>query len=252
MKNLISILGLILLFSGSLQSQDNLWLSGYMCCSSALGGMTMDVSNDTPTISLVNRPMWMDCTNAVISAPDGSLLFYTNGDYIANRYDDTLLNGSGISPGPYAALYPNGQPLQQLACILPFDYGHSQLYHLFHGAYDGTAPSGQPKFLYHSVIDMSLDSGRGAVVIKSDSILADILTVGQLSACRHANGRDWWLVMPKYNSNWYHILLVTPYVVIDYPQQIGPITALRSGADRPPSHLTAAGMYDMTGKMDSR
>lgn len=184
----------------------------------------MDVSASTPIVTSSNCPMNFSATNALISSPAGSLLFYTNGNYIGNRNYDTLLNGGGISPGYYAGLYNfSGQPVQQGASILPFDFGHSPLYHLFHMAYDGTAPSSQPKFLYHSVIDMSLDSGRGAVVDKSDSLIQDTLTVGQLTACRHANGRDWWLVLPKYNSNLYHILLITPYEITDFPQQIGPV-----------------------------
>lgn len=184
----------------------------------------MDVSASTPIVTSSNCPMNLSATNALISSPAGSLLFYTNGNYIGNRNYDTLLNGGGISPGYYAGLYNfPGQPVQQGASILPFDFGHSPLYHLFHMAYDGTAPSSQPKFLYHSVIDMSLDSGRGAVVVKSDSLIQDTLTVGQLTACRHANGRDWWLVLPKYNSNLYHILLITPYEITDFPQQIGPV-----------------------------
>ncbi|HRH67223.1 MAG TPA: T9SS type A sorting domain-containing protein [Bacteroidia bacterium] len=224
MKHLFCLCGAICLLTGTSFAQDNLWMMGYYCCSATLGGMTMDVSASTPIVTSSNCPMNFSATNALISSPAGSLLFYTNGNYIGNRNYDTLLNGGGISPGYYAGLYNfSGQPVQQSASILPFDFGHSPLYHLFHMAYDGTAPSSQPKFLYHSVIDMSLDSGRGAVVVKSDSLIQDTLTVGQLTACRHANGRDWWLVLPKYNSNLYHILLITPYEITDFPQQIGPV-----------------------------
>lgn len=224
MKHILNIFLFIVICMSHAAAQDNLWIAGYYCCSAQLGGTMMDVSQDTPVVSTVSRPMSLGGTNAVIADPGGSILFYTNGNYIANRNDDTLLNGFGISPGYYAGLYPLCQELQQCASILPFDFGHSPLYHLFHMAYDGNFPSGQPKFLYHSVIDMSLDSGRGAVIIKSDSIIADTLTVGQLTACRHANGRDWWLILPKYNSNVYHILLVTPYEIIQSTQQIGPVT----------------------------
>jgi hypothetical protein len=44
---------------------------------------------------------------------------------------------------------------------------------------------------------------------------------GQLTACRHANGRDWWIVMPKLFENAYHILLFTPNGIEKKVRKIG-------------------------------
>ena len=44
-------------------------------------------------------------TNAVMSDKSGNLLFYTNGVYIANVNNDTMLNGAGLNPGPFTNNY---------------------------------------------------------------------------------------------------------------------------------------------------
>ncbi|MEP6794517.1 MAG: T9SS type A sorting domain-containing protein, partial [Saprospiraceae bacterium] len=33
---------------------------------------------------------------------------------------------------------------------------------------------------------------------------------GYIQACRHANGRDWWVIVPEWNSNCYYTILVSP------------------------------------------
>jgi hypothetical protein len=55
---------------------------------------------------------------------------------------------------------------------------------------------------------MLQDSGRGKVVqINQPIINLDTLALGMLSTCRHANGRDWWLIVWKYDSNKYMPIL---------------------------------------------
>ncbi|MFK8004954.1 MAG: T9SS type A sorting domain-containing protein, partial [Saprospiraceae bacterium] len=57
---------------------------------------------------------------------------------------------------------------------------------------------------------MSLNGGLGAVVEKNQVIIDDILTVGQITATKHSNGRDWWILFRKYESNQYYRILVSP------------------------------------------
>ncbi len=55
---------------------------------------------------------------------------------------------------------------------------------------------------------MSLDNGLGAVTAKNNIILADTLDWGGITACRHGNGRDWWIIVPKAFYDCYYILLL--------------------------------------------
>lgn len=41
----------------------------------------------------------------------------------------------------------------------------------------------------------------GRVVEKNISVIKDTLTYGRITAIRHANGRDWWIMVPQFYSN---------------------------------------------------
>src|SRR6476620_2713060 len=82
----------------------------------------------------------------------------------------------------------------------------------------------QPLELRYSIVDMSLDTGLGGISDKKIVVLQDTLVWGFLTACKHANGRDWWVIAHQYYSNRYYKLLITP-VGIEGPfiQDIGSI-----------------------------
>jgi len=70
---------------------------------------------------------------------------------------------------------------------------------------------------------MSLDGGLGGIVPGKKDLIAyyDTLIYGRLTAVKHGNGRDWWVIDHKSNTNIYNKLLVTPDTMILYQQQIG-------------------------------
>ncbi|MBK6640365.1 MAG: hypothetical protein IPG39_03600 [Bacteroidetes bacterium] len=60
--------------------------------------------------------------------------------------------------------------------------------------------------------------------------MVDTLTRGRLTTCKHANGRDWWLISHKYRSNIYYKFLITPDTILGpYTQQIGIVTSNYDG-----------------------
>jgi WD40 repeat protein len=78
--------------------------------------------------------------------------------------------------------------------------------------------------LYYTLIDMTLDTGLGGVVTKNNAILNTVLLPIGLTGCKHANGRDWWLVCHEQGSNRYYKFLITPYGILGpYSQNIGKI-----------------------------
>src|SRR4030095_3575322 len=54
-------------------------------------------------------------------------------------------------------------------------------------------------------------------------IIEDTITQGRLTACKHANGRDWWVITHKFYSDIYYKVLVQPDTTIVISQAIGPI-----------------------------
>ncbi|MBL7928411.1 MAG: T9SS type A sorting domain-containing protein [Bacteroidia bacterium] len=87
----------------------------------------------------------------------------------------------------------------------------------------GSQIFGQALSIPYSIIDMSLDGGLGGIVPGKKDLIAyyDTLIYGRLTAVKHGNGRDWWVIDHKSNTNIYNKLLVTPDTMILYQQQIG-------------------------------
>ncbi|HRH66378.1 MAG TPA: hypothetical protein PLU53_08780, partial [Bacteroidia bacterium] len=189
---------------------------GYESGYPGYGGTNIDFSSGFPDTQYVNRGMNFEMTNASISDSNGQLRFYTNGVYIANRNNDTLMDGDSLNPSQYTDDFsPYGLKITQGDLILPALYDTSA-YYLFHETiYTMQLMFGvyiyQPKELYYTLVDMRLDSGKGGVVFKNVPVISDTLLVGGLTACKHANGRDWWIICHRYDSDIWYTLLLTPY-----------------------------------------
>ncbi|MCX6291757.1 MAG: T9SS type A sorting domain-containing protein, partial [Bacteroidetes bacterium] len=65
--------------------------------------------------------------------------------------------------------------------------------------------------------------GLGGIIAnkKNISIINDTLTLGRITACKHANGRDWWVVVHRANSDQYYKMLITPDTILTSSQSIG-------------------------------
>ncbi|MBL0103914.1 MAG: hypothetical protein IPP51_09245 [Bacteroidetes bacterium] len=197
-------------FSSAGQGINNLWLMGYDCCNPPFSGMNLDFSSGSLVMTPIQRYMNFNCTNGEICDSHGNLLFYSNGIYIANSLDDTMQNGSGLNPGAFTT-YRNeyGLSLPQANLIIPFPEDTSK-YYLFHETCDDWHQTYSTFYLYYSVIDMSLNNGLGAVVQKNNVLLQDSLVEGRITACKHANGRDWWIFAPRFMNGMMYEYLVTP------------------------------------------
>ncbi len=165
----------------------------------------------TPNVYPTIRPMNFSLTEGAISDTSGNLLFYTNGCYIANALNNEMYDGDSLNPGSCidnnCALY--GGTVQDGNLILPAP-GYKDIYYLFHESCDYSSPELEPSKLYYSIVDMSQQGGLGAVIEKNQVIINNVLTIGFLSAVKHANGRDWWIVTHNLTGNIFYTLLLTP------------------------------------------
>ena len=214
------------------QQNDNYWPLGYDSYSgnSFFGGLEMTFPQNIATLDTHSRKMSFVFTNAAISNDTGQLLFYTNGVYIANAQDDTMMNGSGLNPSWYTTqFYNTGLRKPQANVIIPMP-GNDSLYFLFHETADYPASLNRPKYLFKSTISMYGDNGLGEVILKNHVVLDDTLYPGALTLTRHANGRDWWLLAPRWGSDiGYYTLLITPDTIQQTNYQIFPFDGLQGG-----------------------
>ncbi len=178
----------------------------------------------TDTFSISSRG---SCAN--ISDKHGKMLFFTNGINIFNRDGSIMLNGDYINPGFINDGYKNsGYPTLQGLVFLPSP-GDSNSYHLIHvGIGDSGQYGATGMMFYYSVVRRNLPDSTFYVSKKNQAILADTLGMGYITATKHANGRDWWLVMPRIASNKYRVYLLDPNgVSLQNEQNIGYVTDWR-------------------------
>ena len=214
------------------QGLNNLWLMGFDSdAGMPWGGTNIDFITVTADIYYQYRAIGFKRTSANIANTNGDLLFSTNGAFIANATGDTMLNGAGLNPSNYTALFPEGLYISQACLILPKPEAPG-IYYQFHSTIDDQATS-VAQHLYLTTIDMSLDGGLGAVTTKNQVLINDALNEGRITAVRHANGRDWWVFCHKAHSNTFYRLILTPDGVdLDGTQSLGIV--------RPPDHGQAS------------
>ena len=205
---------ILILFSYNLHSQreDANWLVGY---DNGVGGYygISNISFDTilqsiPIMDTISSPIAFRQNNAIISDKIGNILFYTNGVVVMNKANDTMQNGNGLSPCSYTYQYEDdGLSNIQGSLILPAPT-QDNLYYLFHETIFITGEPYADNFLY-SIVDINGDNGKGTVIQKNVPILSNKqLSIGKITACKHANGKDWWIIKPDFYADKYYKFLL--------------------------------------------
>lgn len=194
------------------QGRTNLFQGGYenFYLMQPFGGNKIDFFTGMPVTSHELRAIDYNYTGTNISDSLGNLLFATNGVIIMNNANDTMANGTGLNPSQYTTTFEWGLRLVQPNIILQ-SLSDPNRYYLFHMTFDVMGQYPQSNQLYYSVIDMSLNGGTGQVLQKNQVLFTGNFSGSGISACKHANGRDWWItVVEAYGSHFYFFLL-TPY-----------------------------------------
>lgn len=228
----LSLLLFFLLLSAHVLAQygyGNQWIFGRFYDPQPSGTL-LDFGGGSLHVTPFNKRMELEASCTVMCDSAGKLLFYSNGCYIANATHQTMENGHDIGRGKLKTSFCNtgGNPMTQGIIALPKP-ASKHLYYLFYTDIEEPyTPTPffplAPVTLYYSVIDMSLQNGLGAVTEKNQIALRDTLALGMMQANRHANGEDWWLIMPKSHSNCYWTLLLTEHGIDTvFKQCIGPI-----------------------------
>ena len=207
MKTFLSLLINVLLPLVALtQGMNSHWLLGNDTGWPNLGRIVFD--NSSYQLLTEQRKMTFKGTQATISDQSGNFLMSSNGVWIANANNDTMMNGSGLNPSWDVIAYPNGLLTTYGNILLPFP-GDSSKYALIHQARFTSDPNSLFGGIHYSKIDINMDGGLGAVILKNDTLIQDELAFG-IAACKHANGRDWWVIAQRDSSDVLYIFLITP------------------------------------------
>lgn len=166
--------------------------------------------NAIPPIAFMGGTTSTHEASSSICNKNGDLLFYTGSDNLSvlnnitiwNKYKNIIQNGNGLY---------GYNSVTQGTLLLPAPQNEDTVY-LFH-----VFPFEK---LYYSVIDKDGDSGNGRLVVKNKVLLSDSLTE-KMVAVRHANGRDWWLILHGNSNKFIEFLLQKDTIKGPFEQRIG-------------------------------
>lgn len=165
------------------QKEGNVWYFG--------SGMGIDFNSNIP-LELTDGLMsaWEGC--ATMSNENGEFLFYTDGIKVFDSTHKVMPNGDGLLGNSSST---------QSAIIIKMPY-KSSIYYIF--TVDHIAG---PNGLRYSVVDMTLRNGLGDVTMKNIPIVSP--TCEKITAVRHINNIDFWIITHLVNSNTFHSYLLT-------------------------------------------
>lgn len=125
---------------------------------------------------------------ASISDANGNLLFYTDGITVWNKNNLVMNNGTGLMGNLSST---------QAAIIVPTPSNISQ-YYIF-----TTDAQGGPNGLRYSVVDMSLSSGLGSIIIKNTLLLTPVCEKIAAIKDKLTGNRYWLMCHGVNNRNFY-------------------------------------------------
>ncbi|MCX6141110.1 MAG: PKD domain-containing protein [Candidatus Kapabacteria bacterium] len=139
----------------------------------------------------------------------GRLMFYSDGTDVWTRRHGRMPNGVGLF----------GNPSSTQSCIVVPWPGRPTQYFVF------TADAIENNYFFglnYSVVDMSANSGDGDVTTKNQ--VMQKLTSEKITAVRHSNGVDVWLISHDIGNNEFLVYIITRSGVNTVPsrQRLGP------------------------------
>jgi hypothetical protein len=143
----------------------------------------LDFSTNPPTVLNNSSMNTMDGCSSISDA-SGNLLFYTNGVTVWDKTHQVMANGTGLL-GNFSST--------QSALIIKKP-GSSSLYYIFTVYYYSFA---------YSIVDIGLAAGNGSITIKN--VLLPAWPGEKLTAAKHCNGTDVWVIMLGNGFNAFHL-----------------------------------------------
>jgi len=148
-----------------------------------------------------------------------STLYATNSVSIASGFYDRIKGTEAMLDEDFRMRYRNGPPANDFTMLLP--KRDKEFYSINRSSVGGFLdPDGNMIIdaTYYSVIDAAKKEVKSAKHVLNRTMV----TPNFLTATRHANGRDFWIVEKAWQGNTYYIYRTTPdTIVLEHIQTIG-------------------------------
>ncbi|MES2767231.1 MAG: T9SS type A sorting domain-containing protein [Bacteroidota bacterium] len=166
------------------QKEANHWLWG--------DSTRMDFTGGSPVTSFKSHQLGWGNANAVISDKEtGKLLFYTDGSVVRDSTGNIMPNGRNLLADEAKVK----QSASKGTVILP-DPGNKNRYYIICTVFSGTTPAPYTVItgLYYSIVDMTLNGGKGDVVVKHTPLLPNYIA-DFITAARDCDGKNFWIMV---------------------------------------------------------
>ncbi len=173
----------------------NIWYFGYG------SGLDFNSGNPIPIFDGQVNDNWEGFST--LCDTSGKVLFYSSPTTIWNKNHNIVSNGTGLL----------GHTSSTQGSLLLIHPENDSLVYLF------TTPSAVNlnTGLRYNIINANLNNGEGEVIQKNKLLLTP--TTEKLTAIKHANGKDIWVIAHGYTSNSYFAYLLTKEGLIECPIQ---------------------------------
>ncbi|MFN5070348.1 MAG: T9SS type A sorting domain-containing protein [Bacteroidota bacterium] len=214
---------LLMCFSISVNAQypidiksDYNWLFGYGSQPiRPTGGSLLSFNGTSFDTSWHNHNgIWLRATNTSQSDKDGNLLYYFDGYHVVGANHLLITNGDSLNccEQDFLNNYPQGAAPVQGGLTLAFmDENNEELntYYLFHKPFNVNVNGDVVSYNFRAS-KIGYINNELVVIEKDNIIKLDTFPPGYISATRHANGRDWWIVQHRFNRKKYYVFLASP------------------------------------------
>lgn len=204
---------LICSISLNAQNEGNIWYFGMKA--------GLDFNSGSP-VAITDGELWVDEGCAVMSDNAGNLLFYTNGDTVWNSEHIVMPNGTGL-----AGCWSSSQGV----IILPYPNLPGYYYIFTVDCTENNLSAG----LRYSIVQMSLNGGTGDVTVKNIPLAS--LVTEKITAVKHANGSDYWIITHEWGTNTFFVHLLDNTGINTTPQTF----SIGSVHGFPPPYTGASG-----------
>jgi gliding motility-associated-like protein len=152
----------------------------------------LDFRPQDPVVDSTNFLLNVPTSAAVVSDSLGNVLFYTDGFNVYNRSAQLMQDGDSL----------HGFVGYTMPVIVIPKPGSDSIYYIFttHRPKQNSLDPYDIYGLEYSEVNLNRNGGLGAITVKNRQLLAPEVS-SKLSAVRHGNGVDYWVVAHKFNSN---------------------------------------------------
>lgn len=201
------------------QKHDFNWLIGYGDFTTTVpnrNGLLLNFDGQQVNADIFVKDEWFFVTSLAYSDAEGRLQLYSDGCAFYDEWGGGLHNGDDIHDDSFC----NSDPAERTGYaasqgMLAFPTVDPDIVSVFYDeVYIGADTIGAGTLGRHRLQRAFIDLAENVVISKKETVL-DTIEGGILSATKHSNGQDWWLMNLDFFSNEYKCLLMSDGEILD-------------------------------------